>query len=135
MSSFFKEESRSASKTKGRCCWVEGKKQKRQQKKKGVANPTMQRRRTELSRAAKDFLPPLYSTSARGKIRRIEGNAKCRHLNKLTCTGTLRHVFTVYLYEAQKNPIPLLTHCNISVNSILIHTGKGGGGRVEPERR
>ncbi len=41
----------------------------------------------------------------------------------------------VYLSEA-KNPIPPppLTNC-IRVYSILIHTGKGGGGRVEPERR
>jgi hypothetical protein len=36
----------------------------------------------------------------------------------------------VYLSEAQ-NPITPLTHC-ISVYSILIHTGKGGGGRVDP---
>ncbi len=42
----------------------------------------------------------------RGKIRLIEGRAKCRHLKKYE-----------YLY------------------GILIHTGKGGGGRVEPERR
>ncbi len=40
----------------------------------------------------------------------------------------------VYLSEAQK-PRPPLTHC-IRVYSILIRTGKGGGGgRVEPERR
>ncbi len=29
----------------------------------------------------------------RRKIRLREGNAKCRHLNKLTCKGILRHVF------------------------------------------
>jgi hypothetical protein len=42
---------------------------------------------------------------------------------------------SVYLSEAQ-NPIPLfpLTHC-MSVYSILIHTRKGGRGRVIPERR
>jgi hypothetical protein len=39
----------------------------------------------------------------------------------------------VHLSEA-RNPIPPpLTHC-IRVNSILIHTGKGGG-RVEPDRK
>jgi hypothetical protein len=53
------------------------------------------------------------------KIRLIEGNAKCRHLNKLTCNRTLWQVS-----EAQ-NPIPpplLHTVC------ILFHTGKGRGG-------
>jgi hypothetical protein len=41
----------------------------------------------------------------------------------------------VYLSEAQNPmPPPPLTHC-INVFSILLHTGKGGGGRVEPERR
>jgi hypothetical protein len=40
----------------------------------------------------------------------------------------------VYLSEAQ-NPIPPPhTHC-VRVYSILIHTGKGRGGRVELERR
>jgi hypothetical protein len=29
----------------------------------------------------------------RRKIRLREGNAKCRHLTKLTCNGTLRQVF------------------------------------------
>ncbi len=29
----------------------------------------------------------------RRKIRLIEGNAKCRHLKKFTCKGTLRQVF------------------------------------------
>ncbi len=29
----------------------------------------------------------------RRKIKIIEGNAKCRHLKKLTCKGTLRQVF------------------------------------------
>ncbi len=50
---------------------------------------------------------------SRRKIRLIEGNAKCRHLKKFTCKGTLI-------------PPPPLTHC-IRVYSILIHTGKGGG--------
>jgi hypothetical protein len=34
----------------------------------------------------------------RRKIRLIECNAKCRYLRKLTCKGTLQHVF--YLSEA-----------------------------------
>jgi hypothetical protein len=61
------------------------------------------------------------------KIGLVEGNAKCRYLIKLICKGTLRQV----LSEAQ-NPLSTLTHC-IRVESILIHTGKGG--RVEQERR
>ncbi len=38
--------------------------------------------------------------SSRRKIRLIEGNAKCRHLKKLACKGSLRQAFA----EAQ-NPI------------------------------
>ena len=40
----------------------------------------------------------------------------------------------VYLSEAQNPMTPPPTQC-IRVNSILIHTGRGLGGRVEPERR
>ncbi len=46
--------------------------------------------------------------------------------------GTLRQVF-ICLRLRTPFPPPL-THC-LRVNSILIHTGKKGGGRVEPERR
>jgi hypothetical protein len=60
----------------------------------------------------------------RRKIRLIESNAKCRHLRKLPCKGTLRHVF--YLPEAEPHT-PHLTHC-ICVYSIPCHTGKGGAG-------
>ncbi len=66
------------------------------------------------------------------KIRHIEGNAKSRHLKKKTCKGTLRQVFICR--SRTTSPPPLLTHY-IRVYSILIHTGKGGGGRIEPERR
>ncbi len=58
--------------------------------------------------------------------------AKCPHLKKLTCKGTLRHVF-VCLTSRAPYPPPL-THC-IRVYSIHNHTGKGGRWRVEPERR
>jgi hypothetical protein len=59
----------------------------------------------------------------------IEGNAKCRHLKKLACKGTLRQVF-ICLKLRSLSPPPLLTHCTVCkrVCSILIHTGKGGGG-------
>jgi hypothetical protein len=63
----------------------------------------------------------------RRKIRLIEDNAKCRHLKKLTCKGTLRQVFI----SLRPPPLPF-THY-VRVYRILIHTGKGG--EVEPERR
>ncbi len=66
----------------------------------------------------------------RRKIRLIESNAKCRYLTKLTCKVTLRQVF--YLPEVPSPPLtpttPYKLYC-IRVYSILIHTGKGGGGR------
>jgi len=65
----------------------------------------------------------------RGKIRLIDGNAKCSHIKKLTCKGTLRQVF-ICLRPRSTYP-PYNVKC--TVYSMLIHTGKGGG--VEPERR
>ncbi len=56
----------------------------------------------------------------RRKIRLIESNAKCRHLKKLICKGTLRQ-----RPEAHNIPPPLHTVYVYTV--ILIHTGKGGG--------
>jgi hypothetical protein len=59
-----------------------------------------------------------------GKIRLIEGKAKCCHLKKLTWKGTLQQVFICL----RKNPLsPPFTHC-IRVCSILIHTWRGGKG-------
>jgi hypothetical protein len=66
------------------------------------------------------------ATYSRGKIRLIEGNAKCRHLKKLAFKGTLRQVF-VCLRPRTQYPYPPLTHC-IPVYIILIHTQRGGGG-------
>jgi hypothetical protein len=44
------------------------------------------------------------------KIKLIEGNAKCRHLKKLTCEGTLRQVFIrVYRQEIQSVMLVFLT--------------------------
>jgi hypothetical protein len=66
----------------------------------------------------------------RRKMRLLKGNAKCRHLKNWPVKGLCGR----YLSEAQKSlPLPL-THC-IRVFGIFIHTGKGEGGRVEPERR
>jgi hypothetical protein len=66
-----------------------------------------------------------YSRDAihRRKIRLIEGNAKCRHLKKLTCKGTLRQVF-ICLRPRTPYPTPLHT-VYVYMYSILIHTGKG----------
>ncbi len=55
----------------------------------------------------------------------IHCTAKCRYLKILTCKGTFRQVF--YLSEAPPLHTPPFTHC-MRVYSILIHTGKGGGG-------
>jgi hypothetical protein len=52
------------------------------------------------------------------EIRFIEGNAKCRHLKKVTRKGTLRQLFICL-----RPPPPVCTYIPIPV---LIHTGKGG---------
>jgi hypothetical protein len=57
----------------------------------------------------------------------VEGNAKCRHLKKLTCKGTSRQVF-LCLRPRTPYPPPPLT-CVV----YLFTQGRGGG--VEPERR
>jgi hypothetical protein len=47
----------------------------------------------------------------RRKIRLIEGNAKCRHLNKFTCKGTVRQVFIrVYRLVIQSVMLVLQEH-------------------------
>jgi hypothetical protein len=68
------------------------------------------------------------------KIRLVEGDAKCRHLKKFTCQGTLRQEFICLRPRTPYPPAtPRLTHCKHEY-IILVFTGKGGG-RVEPERR
>jgi len=57
----------------------------------------------------------------------MEGNTKCFHLKNRPVKGLCGSCLSVW------GPEPP-THC-IPVYSILIHTGKGVGGRVEPERR
>ncbi len=70
----------------------------------------------------------------RMKIRLIEVKAKCCHLKKLTCKGTLRQVF-ICLRPRSPYILNPLTDC-MRVHRILIHTWKGerGGQRVDPER-
>jgi hypothetical protein len=45
----------------------------------------------------------------RRNIRLIEGKTKCRHLNKLTLKGTLRHVFICLRPKPQIPPYTLYT--------------------------
>ncbi len=52
---------------------------------------------------------------------------------KLTCTGTF--AAGVYLSEAQNPRSPPYTLYTWIQYTVLIHTGKGGGRIVEPERR
>jgi hypothetical protein len=53
------------------------------------------------------FAAPRIEQSARRMIRLIEGNAKCRHLKKLTCTETLWQVF-ICLRPRTQYPLPPL---------------------------
>ncbi len=71
---------------------------------------------------------PLTPGRQRRKVRLIEGNAKCRHLKKMTCRGTLRQVFICMM---PKTPSPTLTHCIRVYSTVYLFT-QGRGGRVEP---
>ncbi len=53
----------------------------------------------------------------------MDTKAKCRHLKKFTCKGTLRQVFTC---KRLRNPYPPPPPTHVYTCSILIHTGKGG---------
>ncbi len=69
-------------------------------------------------------------TRRRSKIRLIKGNAKCCHLKKLSCKGTLRQVF-ICLRLFQQNPIPpppytLYTYLQYTYS----HGGGGEGGEL-----
>jgi hypothetical protein len=61
----------------------------------------------------------ITNTCPRRKIRLKEGNAKCRHLKKLTCEGTWRCLSCLSVRGAEPNT----------------HREGGRGGRIEPERR
>ena len=62
----------------------------------------------------------------RRKIRLIEGNAKCRHLKKVTSKGTLRQVFICLRPRTAYPPSPLHTvYCTRTVH--LFTQGRGEG--------
>ncbi len=66
----------------------------------------------------------------RRRIRLIEGNAKCRHLKKLTCKGTCGRCLSVWGPEPHNHHPYTLYTC---ISTVYLFTQ--GGGRVEPERR
>jgi len=70
-----------------------------------------------------------YIQYIRRKIRLIEGNAKCRHLRKLTCKGTLRQVF---ICPKAQNPIPYLP--NTLFACILYTYSHREGGELNREK-
>ncbi len=67
----------------------------------------------------------------RSRIRRIEGNAKCRHLKKLIGTGTLRQIFIFLRTKPHTPPLTLCTRVYVKYT----YTGKEGGGRADPKKR
>jgi hypothetical protein len=67
-----------------------------------------------------------------GLIHFIDTKANVVILKKFTCKGLCG---SVYLSEAQ-NPIPPPPLYTVYVYTVYLFTqGRGGGGRVEPERR
>jgi hypothetical protein len=57
----------------------------------------------------------------RRKIRLIEGNAKCRHLKKLTCKGTLRQV----LFIEKGEEVQVVMLAREGLYEALSHMGRG----------
>ncbi len=67
----------------------------------------------------------LWPESTRStKISFLEGIAKCRHLNKLTCKGNLRQVF---ICLRSKAPYPLPLHTVYVYKLYLFTQGRGEG--------
>jgi hypothetical protein len=60
--------------------------------------------------------------TTRWKIRRIESNAKCRYLKKLTCKGTLQQVF--YLSDVPSLPIIPYYTVYLCMYNILFTRGR-----------
>jgi hypothetical protein len=66
-------------------------------------------------------------------INYIDTDAKCRNLKNLTCKGTLRQVF---ICPRPSTPYPLPPYIMYAcIQYVYLFTHRGGGGRVEPERR
>jgi hypothetical protein len=72
--------------------------------------------------------------SQRRRTRLIESDAKCRHLKKLTCKGTLQQVFICLRLRISPPPLHI-----VYVNTVYLFTdGRGGGGELslrEGQRR
>ncbi len=66
----------------------------------------------------------LYTTVHRN-IRLIEGNAKCCHLKKLTCKGTLGQVFICRRPKTPYPPPPYTLYTCIQYNYSYREGGKG----------
>ncbi len=60
------------------------------------------------------------------KIRLIEGNAKCRHLKKLACKGTLQQVFLCLKARTPIPPPPYTMY--LCIQYIYSHRKGGSGG-------
>ncbi len=73
-------------------------------------------------------------TISRRKIRLTEGNAKCRHLKKLTCKGTLLQVFICQRPRTLFPPPPTHTH-TVYVYTVYLFTQVGEDGRFEPDKK
>ncbi len=76
-----------------------------------------------------DLLSKVNDHVTRRKIRLIEGNAKCCHLKRLTCKGTLRQVF-ICLRPKTPYPPPLL-HNVYEYTVYLFKAGRGGSWTIE----
>jgi hypothetical protein len=68
-----------------------------------------------------------------GLINYIDTIAKCRHIKKFTCKGTLRQV--VYPSEAPSPHNSTPPPPSLCKYTLLCHREGGTKGRVEPERR
>ncbi len=59
--------------------------------------------------------------SKRRKIRVIEGNAKCRHLKKLTCKGTLRQMLSEFIdWKEQFSHVGIFNPALVCCSSPLL---------------
>ncbi len=78
------------------------------------------------------FTLPGGDTSARRKLRLIEGNAKCRHLKNGLVKGLCGRCLSAWGSEPHNPPSNLHT---VYVYRVYLFIQGRGGGRVEPETR